>query len=270
MFLVIKMQICIFLTKNKLMRKITVFLFVMLYLQSVGQELPRNALGFYEDIKAISHKICFKDLKHYDFSKIWLHNDGVRVGFIGKSYQKFDIHFDSIIKMDDKNYQVYGRTKVKDNICDFQGYFQITDIILYLNEEKQKLFEMAKEQGDKAAMNRFKTEKHVVIFQYRLSEDRSQYGSGLFKGIGVSYFEENERAVSYYDNRLSDSYKNNQFVGIWESYKTGAIKICHWGDYRISLSGDLDIGAGEFSPNPKYKDNGWEDYNPNRKDEWWK
>ena len=41
---------------------------------------------------------------------------------------------------------------------------------------------------------------------------------------------------------------------------TGKSKICNWGDYRIPLCNDLDIGTGEFSPNPKYLKNGWSNY----------
>jgi len=34
----------------------------------------------------------------------------------------------------------------------------------------------------------------------------------------------------------------------------------NWGDYRIPDSGELDLGAGEFSPAEKYWGNGWESY----------
>jgi hypothetical protein len=34
---------------------------------------------------------------------------------------------------------------------------------------------------------------------------------------------------------------------------------CNWGEIRIPFCGDLDGGAGEFIPNPKYVKNGWED-----------
>ena len=33
------------------------------------------------------------------------------------------------------------------------------------------------------------------------------------------------------------------------------------GHYRIPNSGDLDVGAGDFSPNTKYLNNGWSDFN---------
>jgi hypothetical protein len=43
-------------------------------------------------------------------------------------------------------------------------------------------------------------------------------------------------------------------------YGNPKLKICNWGEFRIPFSGDLDIGAGEFSPNPKYFSKGWADY----------
>ncbi len=61
-------------------------------------------------------------------------------------------------------------------------------------------------------------------------------------------------------NFFSDGFSNNQFVGSWTSYKTNKTKRCNWGDYRIPESGDLDIGAGEFSVNDKYLKNGWKIY----------
>ncbi|NOQ27719.1 MAG: hypothetical protein GQ564_20335 [Bacteroidales bacterium] len=54
----------------------------------------------------------------------------------------------------------------------------------------------------------------------------------------------------------SDSYRNNQHIGIWKPYDSENIKTCNWGNYRIPFSGDLDIGAGEFSVNSKKKKTG--------------
>nr|MBP6410083.1 hypothetical protein [Pseudarcicella sp.] len=58
----------------------------------------------------------------------------------------------------------------------------------------------------------------------------------------------------------SDGFFNNQFIGSWTSYKTNTSKKCNWGDYRIPESGNLDVGAGEFSVDEKYLKNGWKNY----------
>jgi hypothetical protein len=34
--------------------------------------------------------------------------------------------------------------------------------------------------------------------------------------------------------------------------------VCNWGHARIPQSGNLDKGIGEFYPNEKYWDEGWE------------
>lgn len=47
-------------------------------------------------------------------------------------------------------------------------------------------------------------------------------------------------------------------MGTWTEYNSNEMKCSNWGERRIPFSGDLDIGAGEFSPNPKYFDKGWE------------
>ncbi|WP_148807340.1 hypothetical protein [Campylobacter concisus] len=57
-------------------------------------------------------------------------------------------------------------------------------------------------------------------------------------------------------------YANDLFCGECKVGKA-QIKPCAWGHYRIPNSGDLDVGAGEFSPNIKYLNNGWSDFNKN-------
>jgi hypothetical protein len=54
--------------------------------------------------------------------------------------------------------------------------------------------------------------------------------------------------------------------------------MCNWGEFRIPYSDDLDIGVGEFLPNPPYLNYGWENYESVwgdyekelKKEEWWK
>lgn len=77
--------------------------------------------------------------------------------------------------------------------------------------------------------------------------------------LRAEYFIDKNGKVKYDDTEdCSDSYTNNQFAGTWKSYTDNIIKTCNWGDYRIPASGDLDIGAGEFSPSDKYLKYGWQ------------
>jgi hypothetical protein len=46
---------------------------------------------------------------------------------------------------------------------------------------------------------------------------------------------------------------------MWTANGASRVKVANWGEFRIPDSGDLDIGAGEFGPNPKYLKQGWDD-----------
>jgi hypothetical protein len=74
----------------------------------------------------------FPDAKHIDFSDLWtldsilIENDSLierkqPLGFIGDNFQRINIRFISVIQNPDNKYEylVYGKTRVKDNICDF-------------------------------------------------------------------------------------------------------------------------------------------------------
>ena len=41
---------------------------------------------------------------------------------------------------------------------------------------------------------------------------------------------------------------------------TKKTSVASWGEYRIPCSGDFDGGDGDFSPNPKYWQYGWEEF----------
>lgn len=84
-------------------------------------------------------------IKKYDLSKLWtlnrfqIENDTVSIerkaplGFIGENYQRFQIHFISAIKNPNNQleYFIYGKTKVKENICNFQGIITIIESRTY-------------------------------------------------------------------------------------------------------------------------------------------
>ncbi len=70
------------------------------------------------------------DVSKLDFAPVFAgatenHNT---LGFIGSDYQRIQVKFISVIKNPDKpgQYLVYGKTMVKDNVCDFQGVLTVT------------------------------------------------------------------------------------------------------------------------------------------------
>lgn len=168
------------------------------------------------------------------------------LGFIGDDYQRLFIHFISAIQNPTNPYEylVYGKTMVKETICSFQGTVTIREVRIY-------------KSGDMPVYKQGFATCDVILF-----EDKKQSSTGLFKGKLTSDFVIDDKKQFRYDALMfvADGFSNNQFVGNWTSYKTNISKKCNWGDYRIPECGDLDIGAGEFSPNQKYVKNGWVGY----------
>lgn len=203
----------------------------------------------------------FEQIKNYDLSIIFtpdsvLIEDGENgkekikraeiLGFIGDDYQRFFIHFVSVIQnpTDPYEYFAYGKSRVNETVCSFQGTIKIIQSKIYKSGEIHTY-----NQG-------------FVTCDVILCEDKKQTSSGFFNGKLTSNFIIDNKGQFRYDALMfvADDFSNNQFVGNWTSYKTKTSKKCHWGDYRIPDCGDLDIGVGEFSINEKYVKNGWISY----------
>jgi hypothetical protein len=192
----------------------------------------------------------------YDFSLLWLDPDNNPVyGFIGDNYQRIRIKFISVEK--DKNnpekYTIVGKSMVKNNICQFMGTIRIT---------KARIYKKMHWGVDSEYYNRGIKKEGILIAEYHFVEESTQKDSGIFDGLLCTAWFIDKTGNLKYDNveNFSDSYINNQFVGIWKGYKNKFNKVCNWGESRVPLSGDLDIGAGEFSPADKYLQYGWKTY----------
>ncbi|MDO3626189.1 hypothetical protein [Mucilaginibacter sp. BT774] len=209
--------------------------------------------------KTLSNQYLLKkglksDLIKYDFSKLLLHTDNSMVyGFIGDNYQRMRVKIirvkkDSLLP---DTYHVYGESMVKNNIDEFNGTLKISNI----RQLKSMSFGVDDEYKNKGIKG-----EYVIIADYNFFENKDQSHSGAFNGVLESdfYLDKNHK-VHYDDIEMnSDGYTNNQFVGQWIDYKSNLAKRCNWGDFRVPNSGDLDIGAGEFSPNDKYLKFGWQ------------
>ena len=200
----------------------------------------------------------FTAIKKYDLSILW-RADSIKIeggddkisfpeqlGYIGENYQRFYIHYITVKKSKDNPYiyNVYGKTKVKDNICSFKGTITVTKAMLY------------KEADDP----RFK--QGSVICNVNFYEDSTQTSSGFIKGTLTTNFYLDKKDKIHYDALVfsADGFSNNACSALWTSFKTGKSKKCNWGDFRIPDSGNLDIGAGEFSADDKYVKYGWGNY----------
>lgn len=225
------------------------------------------------------------EIKDLDLSGLWhgdsiiTEGDGEKIpfpeplGYIGDNYQRFYIHYSSVVKSKDNPYLYYvtGKTRVKENICNFKGTIIIQQATLY-------------KQAEIPEFDKYKTGS--LIGSINFYEDSSQGSAGYIRGkISTDFYIDQQQQIHY--NALfavADGFCNNQCEATWISYKTGRTKKCNWGDYRIPDSNELDKGDGGIVINDKYIRNGWESfksvYSSNEKEaeealrieneEWWK
>lgn len=232
---------------------ITLFLFLFAACNSHEKpSLPQWVKPFIES----SHSVLAhdEDISNQDFSGILADKRVDFIGYIGDDYHKMNISFHTIKKESNTTYLISGSSKVRSNTCTFSGSAQILDI-RELNEHEYGADDFMKGEIKKQG---------ICIARYSLEEDKKQNGSGIFSGILLfHWYIDNNNRLQYDDvNDDSDGYSNNQFAGVWRSHSTGKEKKCAWGQFRIPDSGDLDIGAAEFSVNPIYTNNGWNTENP--------
>jgi len=208
--------------------------------------------------QAIKDKDFYKQISNYDLSKIIIPEyitpeDAERnkenilraepIGFIGDDYQRFYIHFTAVTK-DPNNphqYLVKGKTKVRETVRTFSGKLKITSAAIRSNKTYPNY------------------QCGYAMGTFQLFEDKKLSATGLLAGIFTSRFIIDDQKDFRYDalGFNSDRFNNNQFEGIWTSYRTKVAKKCNCGDYRIPESKKLDVGAAEFSPDFKYFNKGW-------------
>ena len=203
----------------------------------------------------------YQSIKNYNLSCLWKADSIVievgpdkspfpePLGFIGENYQRFYIHYTSVTRVNNSPYlyQVTGKTRVKDNICNFTGQIRILKAVLY-------------KEPVTSEFSQFKNGSVISLITFY--EDSAQSGSGVIKGKLVSNFYINKKGHLFYDALMAvaDGFSNNECTATWTSYKTGKSKKCNWGDYRIPDSGPLDTGVGEFYVAEEYRKYGWESY----------
>jgi len=206
-------------------------------------------------LKDINLKTSY--IKH-DFSNILLPKHNF-IGYIEPDYKRLKIKFTSITKnpIKEDQYFVIGYSIVNNNKCDFEGTIDIAQV----REYKEIEYDM-----DKSSKYNTKSEikaQGVLLGRYKFRENKNQKFSGIFEGTVSSYwFVDKNDTVQYDDiHDYADTYKNNQYAGTWRQYDINNTKGAYWGEFRVPFSGSLDLGAGEFSPNPRYFNNGWHDFN---------
>ena len=175
-------------------------------------------------------------------------------GFIGVNRKRLRITFTSIKKSKENKdvYEVEGfSTVMNKNKRTFKGTFTLLS--------HYRLTEPAFDEDEplkKGEAEGFST------FSYTLKEDENLTATGIFKGemLVLWYKGINKKPVYTELFIQSDGSRNYQFFGTWTSYTTKKTSVASWGEYRIPCSGDFDLGDGDFGPNPKYWQYGWEEF----------
>lgn len=231
-----------------------IFLAVNTYGQSKNQaqEFEKETLNN----EMYSNAEYKNEIIKYDLSHFWQSGEYTNIlGFIGENYQRLRIRIISVTRDKSKpdTYHVTGKSMVKNNVNRFSGTITVAKV--------RTLKEGSWGVDDDYTGQNIKN-LGLVIARYNFAEDKTQPGSGVFEGVLVTDWLIDKDSKIQLDEVTAgaDGYRNNQYVGTWKSYQTGAVKTANWGDDRIPMSGDLDLGAGEFYPDKKYWKFGWQSY----------
>ena len=243
------------------MKKLFLLLIILLASNAYGNQIDEwtrqleSPQGESFELKAENFKSKYIN---YDFSKLLMPKSDF-LGYIGPNYKRIKIYFQSINRIKPYTYYVKGESVTNGNKCNFEGQI----IIKQIREYEKMHFGCDDEFKDRG----FKAQG-LLLGEYKFEENKGQKHSGIFTGImRLFWFIDKNGHIQYDDiqKESSDYYNNNQYIGEWREFGKNVIKTCNWGEYRIPLSGDLDNGAGEFGVNPKYYNQGWDDFEIKRR-----
>lgn len=226
------------------MKKLSSLFIICLFALSVAGQTEKDRAEWVATITGNSKDASADDrsrILKFNFAPHWtrLHDNDSVLGYIGDNYQRMRIVILTATKQPGRpdTYNVTGKSMVKNVVRAFTGTMKITKI-----GSNPELDEEYKGEGIK--------ENGLVFGEYHFAEDAKLANTGKFDGVFVTYWIVDKKGRLQYDEVLmgADGYLNNQFAGTWTSYKTKASKPASWGDSRIPVAGDLDMGSAEFSP----------------------
>jgi len=210
---------------------------------------------FKDVIERTTHNVSYEKYNiHLDMLQVLNGKKDDFLGFIGVNRKRLRITFTSIKKSEENKdvYKVEGfSTVMNKNKRTFKGTFTL----LSHYRLTAPAFD-GDEPLKKGEAEGFST------FSYMLKEDENLTATGVFKGeMLVLWYKGINKKPLYTELFVqSDGSRNYQFFGTWTSYKTKKTSIASWGERRIPCSGDFDLGDGDFGPNPKYWQYGWEEF----------
>ena len=208
---------------------------------------------FKDIVKETTYDIPYKKYTApLDMEKVLNAEKSNFLGFIGVNRKRLRITFTSIKKSEENKdvYEVEGfNTVMNKNKRTFKGTFSL---LSHYKFAEQTVDVPLPKKGEIVGYS---------TFSYELAEDENLTATGVFKGkMIVMWLKKVNAAPVYYIPFHDDGERNYQFFGTWTSYKTKKTSVASWGIYRIPCSDDFDEGVGDFIPNPKYWQYGWEEF----------
>jgi len=203
----------------------------------------------------------YTNIKSYNLSQLW-RADKLRLlelkkdepfpeplGVMGKNYQRFYIHYISVMK-DPANpyrYHVQGKTRVGNKIRTFTGTITVAQAGIH-------------KSNSASAPESYKGYKRgQLVCKVRLRE-ASGIGAGLINGDLYTDFCINTQNQLFYDTLDfgDEGYQNNQFKGVWLAQEGKAIQNIQYGDFTIM---DTEFADPEGIMVPaKYEKYGWQNF----------
>ncbi len=229
--------------------KLSFYLFVLLYTTIYAQPCTFNDV-----IERTTYSISYKKYNaELDMLAVLNYKKTDFYGFIGVNRKRLRITFTSIKKSEENKdiYEVEGfSTVMNQNKRTFKGTFSLLSH-----------YKFTKPADDDPPLPKKGEVEGFSTFSYELAEDENLTVTGVFKGkMIVMWLKKVNVAPVYYIPFHDDGERNYQFFGTWTSFKTKKTSVASWGEYRIPCSGDFDLGDGDFGPNPKYWQYGWEEF----------
>lgn len=182
------------------------------------------------------------ELKMIDISRIL--PNGELTGFIGDDIQNMRIKFLLFNQINEKECEVSGKSKVKNNICDFKGILEIENIL-----------EVDIENGDEVS-NKVDGK---ITGRYKFKENAGQQGTGIFEGMFEIYWSyDSNNNIEASDIWYTNPDCNIIFQGFWTSYRTGVKKTASWSDYKCCFPEGFNVSDGpDLIPAEQYRSKGW-------------
>lgn len=183
-----------------------------------------------------------------DYCQLW--HGRTFQGTIGDDNQRIEIRFIEISKDSESyfKYHVKGKSRVKNNVCDFQG-IMIVDQIMLLDEARRGGNEPDLSEG-------------IIYGAYVLNENPDQKHVGRFTGDFKTMFDKSPSGFNL-NNAWFGQDGFNSFMGTWASYTKAESRYCSWG-VQIPPSKNDDLFKhydNEFYLfNSRYMGSGWKTY----------